>query len=181
VTIEVRTDYPAAGEVATAVTPARPARFNLRIRVPGWTSRFEAVCSDGKRARGKAGSFLELEREWRQGDTVTLTMEMPVAVLHGGPPHEGFYALKRGPMFLSLGADVNPVLDIEAVRLDAQSVPTLTPMERCLPANWLGGQAYACPSVVAADGSQPLLVPFADTGQMCNRHAYRVWIKAAGG
>lgn len=176
VKVEMKTDYPADGAVDIRVNPETPAKFRLLLRAPGWATRFEAKCG-GKTVRGKPGQFVALDRRWRAGDEVRLTMDMPVVLLSGAPKYDGFHAVKRGPLVLSVGSDVNPDMDIDAVRIAAAKKPLLKPAADRLPSNWIGGQAYTCASVKAPDGRLPLLVPFADTAQLCNRYPYRVWLE----
>jgi DUF1680 family protein len=109
------TDYPWSGNVTLSVSPAKPTRFALKIRIPGWVQG-QPVPSDlysyvGKppgwrvtvgREAVKASSvngYVTIEREWRAGDSVTLDFPMRAQVVHG---HEKI-AATRGQAALELG------------------------------------------------------------------------------
>lgn len=119
VTIAQATDYPWQGRVAVSVSPAHPARFVLRIRIPEW-AQGRPVPSDLYRYAETepaanwtvkvAGTDLKPEldhgyaviaREWHAGDVVELTLPLvPHRVL--GNEHvaaiRGRMAYERGPV-----------------------------------------------------------------------------------
>jgi DUF1680 family protein len=112
------TEYPWAGKVSLSVTPARSAKFTLKVRIPGWVQGrplpsdlyvYDAgetpawsvrVGKEEIKARPEQG-YVSITREWRKGDTVELNFPMPVRTLSG---HEkvaatkGQVAFERGPV-----------------------------------------------------------------------------------
>ena len=71
-------------------------------------------------ARGAApGEYLRLDRTWRQGDVVRLTMEMPVSLQEADPrvrEDAGSVAIQRGPVVYCLESVDNrgvPIRDAE--------------------------------------------------------------------
>jgi DUF1680 family protein len=112
------TGYPWSGHVRLELLPERPARFTLRLRIPGW-ARGEPVPSDLYRyeqapatefrvllngtvvAASLRGGYCELDREWREGDLVELDFPLGVRRVRA---HErvtaaaGRVALERGPV-----------------------------------------------------------------------------------
>jgi DUF1680 family protein len=120
------TRYPWDGTVRMTVEPDRPGRFALLVRIPGWARNrpvpsdlyHYADASDAEptlSVNGKAvdpemaKGFARLERRWKTGDTVTLTLPMPVRRVLA---HEkvlddaGRVALERGPIvFCGEGID----------------------------------------------------------------------------
>jgi DUF1680 family protein len=112
------TDYPWAEEIQLRVKPEQPATFVLCLRLPGWV-RGEPLPSDlyryenpqpakwEVRVNGKKlkiqpqDGYLRLERSWKAGDRVTLTLPMPVRRVVGHPniaATQGLVALERGPI-----------------------------------------------------------------------------------
>lgn len=112
------TDYPWNGRVRIAVAPERPAKFTVRLRIPGWATgapvpsalyTYDDSVKAGFSAKvaGQAISgpveagFLAITREWRAGDAVELNFAMPVRTVRG---HEkiaataGRVAFERGPV-----------------------------------------------------------------------------------
>jgi DUF1680 family protein len=116
------TRYPWDGAVKFTVTPDRMRAFAIKLRVPGW-ARNEPVPSDlyrfmdtvndpvvvtvnGKPAEGVArtgldNGYMSIARTWRAGDTIELTLPMPVrrVVAHQQVAADtGRVALQRGPI-----------------------------------------------------------------------------------
>lgn len=118
VKLEQTTRYPWDGEVTLRVKPEKPAKFALALRIPGWV-RGRPLPSDlysyddpkpaawSVRVNGKKvpnelkNGFVEIAREWKSGDRVTLDLEMPVRRVAGHPniaATRGLVALERGPI-----------------------------------------------------------------------------------
>ncbi len=165
--------YPESGDFLLHVEPAHNMRFPLRLRVPEWTSHF-AVEIAGSHLMGRPGDFLTINREWKRGDTVKISMDMTVRVLTGSSTYADQIALQRGPQVMALCRALNPQLkDLAGAALidsDA-SRPRLTPVDGKLPLNWPGDQAYAVAGEYEGKPQRLVLVPFADA------NAYRVWMK----
>ncbi len=149
--VELRqtTDYPWKGEVAISVKPDAEAEFALRVRVPGW-ARNEPVPS-GLYRYTDAGlpytlsvngqpvtvaldrGYAVLSRRWKAGDTVRLSLPMPVRRVVSDDrvaANKGRVALERGPIVYAIesvdnaGDVFNLVLPDDAV-LAAKERPDL--------------------------------------------------------
>ena len=114
VTLRQETEYPWDGRVTLGLEVEEPARFTLRLRIPGWCRgtaarvNGEAVDLSGKVVKGYAC----LEREWRNGDRVELELPMPVERVYAHPEARqdiGRVALQRGPLVYCLEDVDNPV------------------------------------------------------------------------
>lgn len=94
------TDYPFRDTVEISVTPERPVRFPLKLRIPGW-AQDARVRLNGRPAKVDAspGGFAVLDRRWRKGDRVTLTLPSAVRRYAG---YQGAVSLLRGPLVFSL-------------------------------------------------------------------------------
>jgi DUF1680 family protein len=118
VAVRQETRYPWDGGVAITVEPEREEHFTLRVRVPGW-ARGRPVPSDlyryedpGEapvtlRVNGAAtkvdlvDGFAVVSRRWKAGDTVELTLPMPVRRVTSDQrvaADAGRVALERGPI-----------------------------------------------------------------------------------
>ena len=118
VTIVQDTRYPWDGRVHMTVNPDQPARFALKVRIPGW-ARGEAVPGDLYRFREKSSTpvmlkvngrnigyqldkgYAVLERDWKKGDSIDLDMPMPVQRILANEQvvaDRGRVALQRGPI-----------------------------------------------------------------------------------
>ncbi|MCB1131074.1 MAG: glycoside hydrolase family 127 protein [Verrucomicrobiae bacterium] len=118
VTVSQETKYPWSGDVKLEVKPAKPGRFDLSLRVPGWVQG-KPVPSDLYRyddaspskwtiqVNGKpvsatvSNGYARIDREWKSGDVVELHLPMPVRRVSSHPKiatNEGLVALERGPV-----------------------------------------------------------------------------------
>ena len=74
VTVKVTTDYPKDGQVTVTLCMEQPEAFTLRLRNPTW-SRTTEVAVNGIPAAAADG-YIVLSRTWKDGDTVSLTLDM---------------------------------------------------------------------------------------------------------
>lgn len=109
------TDYPNSGRVRIGVDPAQPATFALRLRIPAWTAH-ASVTINGQGVGGvlQPGTFVELKREWKAGDTVTLDLPMPWRLVKGRQRQAGRVAVMRGPQVFCL----DPAQNLALAKLD---------------------------------------------------------------
>jgi hypothetical protein len=99
VTVSVDTDYPFRDAIRLTVTPGRPLRFPLMLRVPAWTSGATVRIGSGPEERMTAGTLHRLEREWNGATDVRLRFPMrPVVSVR----YNEAVAVERGPLVYSL-------------------------------------------------------------------------------
>ncbi len=116
VTVRQETTYPWNGTIALRLSMDKPARFGLRLRIPGWcedaklTVNGEAFAIDRHLEQG----YVRVERVWQSGDRVELELAMSVKRMYVHPDvrqDAGCVALQRGPLIYCLeGADNNVAL-----------------------------------------------------------------------
>jgi hypothetical protein len=71
----VKTKFPYENEVQAIVKTASRTKSNIRIRVPSWAASNLEIFINGKAAgSGSVGTYMELDREWSDGDTVEFTL-----------------------------------------------------------------------------------------------------------
>ncbi len=113
VSIEEQTNYPFAGQISLKLALDRPAKFPLLLRIPGWVApqkpalevngkAVEMLASTTARRSGDSHSnakFVRLDREWRSGDTVMLTLPMRVRYSFW---YRNSASVERGPLLFSL-------------------------------------------------------------------------------
>jgi hypothetical protein len=102
VTITAQTFYPFADTVQFTVNVRKPVAFPLYLRVPGWC-REPDLRLNGRKTPAYAGprTFIVIDREWRSGDTVELTLPMRLA-LRCWPRNGSSLSVDRGPLTYSL-------------------------------------------------------------------------------
>ena len=105
--LNVETDYPWDRDVKLEVNPEAGAEFTLALHAPGWC-RAPEVTVNGKRVPANSlreRGYLHLNRCWREGDIVELTLPMPVERIEANPAVRsncGRVALQRGPLVYCL-------------------------------------------------------------------------------
>lgn len=69
------TEFPAADTVKLTLKAAQPVRYTLALRVPSWCNGPATVSLNGRPlTTGTPGEWLKLNRDWRPGDEVLLTV-----------------------------------------------------------------------------------------------------------
>ncbi len=96
------TQYPWNGDVKITVDQCKKEAFQILLRIPGW-AKGSKIQVNGKYIDKKVnpGTYLKLERNWKKGDVVTVSMPMNVQLMEGNPRIEEVrnqVAVKRGPV-----------------------------------------------------------------------------------
>lgn len=139
VKITEETRYPWDGAVKLTVHPDEPARFTIKLRVPGW-ARNEAApgglyrfvehsdaeptlkVNDGTQPIKLERGYVSLKRKWKDGDTIYLEIPMPVRRIVANQAVEadrGRVALQRGPIVYCLESTDNSGMDVRSFALPA--------------------------------------------------------------
>lgn len=98
--IAEETYYPFSGDITFRFSLPRQTHFPFVFRIPGWCKQYE-VKVNGRPVEGefKAASFLTLERDWRDGDVVTLSLTMTPTVVEAANG-QGKY-VECGPLLMA--------------------------------------------------------------------------------
>lgn len=104
VTIAEETEYPFREQIVFALSVEHPVRFPLLLRIPEWTDAavIQVEPADGAaehRTSPKPRSFHAIDRIWRCGDRVVLTLPMPVRLERR---YRRSAAVLRGPLVFAL-------------------------------------------------------------------------------
>jgi len=114
VTISQETAYPSDGDVKLTFSTGNPVPFPFQFRTPRWCERITVRVNDQPprivRPVDQAPGCCVLDRTWRDGDTVRISMPMTWRFLRGREAQEGRVVLLRGPIVYGLGKDQNPDL-----------------------------------------------------------------------
>lgn len=99
----LETDYPEAETSRLTLALQSPSRFALKFRIPAWT-RGASVAVNGERAgvECQPGTWATLERSWRNGDRVEVTIPLRMRMEPVDPQHPDRVAVVRGPVVLAL-------------------------------------------------------------------------------
>lgn len=106
------TNYPWDGAVRLSlVPPPSGARFDLRLRIPGWSSGHGLRINGDRVSPPVERGYAVLSRHWMPGDVVELDLPMPVVRMHAHPAASalaGRAAIMRGPVVYCLEQADNP-------------------------------------------------------------------------
>jgi len=107
VRLEMSTSFPEGDAAALTIETKKPSRFAIALRRPFWAGEGFAVKVNGKGMKdpGPAGSYVRLDRKWKTGDKVELTLPKALR-LEPLPGDPGKGAIMWGPLVLAgdLGA-----------------------------------------------------------------------------
>jgi len=96
--------YPDDGRVHLELKASRESRFNLRLRIPGWS-----LLEGGRPTLRVNGhpvpvetrlGFAAIERTWKDGDRIDLQLPLPLRLVPINAHHPDVVALMRGPWVL---------------------------------------------------------------------------------
>ena len=76
VTVRQETKFPDEAKTSFAVASQTPTRFALRLRIPAWAKDAKVTVNGEPTGDAVAGSYVELNRIWKTGDRVELSLPM---------------------------------------------------------------------------------------------------------
>jgi len=156
VTIRQSTEYPWDGAVQVTLGLTDKARFELKLRQPGWAGSAHVTVNGENITPKNERGYLTIDREWSNGDIITLQLDMPVTRIYTNPrvtADAGRVALQRGPIVFCLeGIDNVPELDRLSLPRDVQWETQFAP-------DLLGG-------VITLNGKGSVLDPASWTGSL---------------
>jgi DUF1680 family protein len=109
------TRYPWTGDVTLAVNGS--GTFSLFVRVPGWCEQGARLTVNGQSFAGpiRPGSYVEVRRDWQPGDTLEMSLPMPVRQIESHPyvlENRDRVALMRGPLLYCVEQVDHPGVDL---------------------------------------------------------------------
>ena len=113
VKLSQETNYPFEEDVKIVVRLSDDQQFPIYVRIPNWSQNIEVSVND-ESIEGKmdTGTFLKLDREWTDGDIISLKFPMKIKIHH---QHQNYMhrnievyridymAITRGPLVYSTG------------------------------------------------------------------------------
>ena len=102
VSLTQKTQYPANGDVSMQLALSHPERFTIALRIPAWSGSNTKVTVNGKPADATftPGAWANIDREWKQGDHIELSLDMPLRLAPLDDRHPELVALLYGPVAL---------------------------------------------------------------------------------
>lgn len=183
VTLTQQTDFPRSGRSTLTLSLDRPATFALQVRAPEWGERMDVkvVGPQGFAVTTERGWATIAPRQWKNGDRVTLDINLNAHLVNGAGANANRAALIFGPLVLAYDVRRNPGLPAAApgalaLTRDADVDLRLNEQTNAAPLTFAGrvraGRGAAAKTQVAT------FVPFAEAGADGGR--YQVWLRAPG-
>lgn len=96
-------DFPKEHQAHFIVEAKAKVSFALRIRVPAWANGENVVLINGQKVDVSCipGTWMVLEREWADGDEVTIELPYRLYFKEVDPQHSNVVALMYGPLVLA--------------------------------------------------------------------------------
>lgn len=102
VNFKEKTNYPFDEKIVVSLSMNKPVEFPLYLRIPGWCKN-ASVKVNGKvfKAKMTAGQATIVNRKWKSGDQVELTLPMEISVNRWAQNHNAA-SIDYGPLTFSL-------------------------------------------------------------------------------
>ena len=114
VTILQETAYPNDGDVRLTFSTKNPVAFTFQFRTPRWCEKITLRVNDEAPETidplGQKLGYYVLNRTWKDGDVVNISMPMAWRLLRGRAVQDGRVTLVRGPIVYCIGKDQNAEL-----------------------------------------------------------------------
>ena len=136
VEFEVQTDYPWDGEITVTVRSGPEIGWTLALRVPAWAAGARLQVNGEDVTEQPSDGWWRVERTWRSGDEVRLTLPLEPRLTAGDPRLDatrGCVAIERGPLVYCLEG-----VDHDGHRLDDLVLDPAVPLSSSVEDDQLG-------------------------------------------
>ncbi len=171
VRLRQETDYPLNGHLRIVLGLDAPATFKISLRIPAW-SKSTVVKVNSEGVEGVVpGAYLPLAREWHDGDSIELTLDMLLRTWVGDEERAEKISLYYGPLLLAFDqkrntTDTDALPPLDYANLNHASMPV---GEELFP-------PIVCFEFNTADGGKVVLSDFANAGAYGTHYAS--WLPA---
>jgi uncharacterized protein len=123
--IEQKTVYPSSGNVILNISLKKPVKAAMKFRIPSWSAKTLAKLNGHRIENIVPGKYLELDREWQNGDWLELSFDMSPHYWLGERESAGNISIYTGPILLAWDQQYNsgerkdiPAIDISDLELE---------------------------------------------------------------
>lgn len=100
--IEQTTNYPWEGSVRLTIQKCKEESFEVWLRIPEWAENAKVTINGTPvKKQVKEGTYLKVNRQWKEGDVIQLALPMEAHMVEGLPQIEEIrnqVAVQRGPV-----------------------------------------------------------------------------------
>ena len=184
-----KTTYPMNGKIKLIVSPAKTVSFTLKLRIPQWSAKTRVSVNGEQIENVVPGKYLSLDRKWKAGDSIELSLDMSVHLWVGEKERRGSASFYHGPVLLAYDAryngehhqkgrlDVRPTIHgYKGTDRDFFVAPTLDPGKLKLKrVKWTEWEApFMLLETTLANGTTIRLCDFGSAGH--GGSMYRAWL-----
>jgi DUF1680 family protein len=167
-TITDTTEYPVDGKIELRLGLPAAEKLKLRLRIPSWSAQTRLEVRGEPVSEVPPGSYLTLERTWKSGDRIFLTLDNSPHYWAGEREQDGRTSIYRGPLLLAFDPVYNTMDPDDVPEMDARSIRFAPDSADRVIRPWL------LLSVRAVNGQTVRLCDFTSAGAYGN--AYRTWL-----
>lgn len=109
-TFHVETRYPWNGDVRIRIKQPQKAAYSIALRIPNWCESYSIRINGEITDCDPEKGYLMLTREFEDGDTIELSMDMPIRLVNANPfvrEDVGKVAITKGPVVYCLEQEDN--------------------------------------------------------------------------
>ena len=125
VSVSQQTDYPWDGDIKLTIDQMKGKKtFAIKFRIPQWCKDYSLLVNGQPVNAVKEKGYATVQRQWKKGDVVTLSMPMETKILEANPLVEesrGQVAVQRGPIIYCLESNDLNGADIDNIVLPANA------------------------------------------------------------
>lgn len=103
--LRISGNYPWQEQVKIVIDSSSPVNHTLALRLPDWCDKPQVTLNGAPVTQDVRKGYLHISHLWQEGDTLQLTLPMPVRLIYGNPlvRHQaGQVAVQRGPLVYCL-------------------------------------------------------------------------------
>ncbi len=184
VEIVEETSYPIGSKINLVVRLKKAENFQLAIRIPSWSRQSTLLVNGDTMANLMAGEYSTLTRNWKNGDQITLVLDMRGRIerIAGRPSYE---AIVRGPIVLARDNRMAGDADVD------ETISTMADKDGFIPLEMvpvIAGEnvwmSFKTPCMVgsyrAEASGKPVLLTFCDYASAGNTYneksRFRIWL-----
>lgn len=181
VEIVQETDYPVSGKIKIKVQLNKAENMAIQLRIPQWSANSTLAVNGESVISLNPGGNVQIQRLWKSGDLIELTLDMRGRVITHGGSHQSM-AILRGPILLSRDARLaEPSLESILTPVgDKDGYIELEPVTPMNPEMWMQFKATFVPESYAEGGGKPVpvvLCDYASAGNSKEGHPhFKVWL-----